>query len=49
MKPRLKPVKGWKYRIIICDQEGVVAFDDANAKPVLPVMVESMIKKWRDY
>lgn len=28
MEPRLKPKKIWKYRIIVCDQDGNYEFDD---------------------
>ena len=30
-KPDLKPNKGWKYRVIICDKDGVVDYDDLGS------------------
>ena len=30
MKPLLKPNKGWKYRVIVCDEEGNYEHDDVS-------------------
>lgn len=49
MDPRLRPVKGYKYRIIVCDQDGVVAFDDTNSKGTLPAVLRRVMDVWRDY
>ena len=27
-KPELRPRKGWRYRVIICDKDGVIGYDD---------------------
>lgn len=43
-KPQLKPLKGWKYRLILCDDEGNITFDDYNALPVVKVAIELLCK-----
>jgi len=30
MKPRLRPQKGWRFRVMLCDEKGRVVFDDVN-------------------
>lgn len=38
-RPRLRPPKGWNYRIIVCDKDGRVEFDDQKeVKHVVPTV-----------
>lgn len=30
MKPELKPYKGWQYRVIVCNENGIYVFDDVH-------------------
>ena len=46
--PKLKPQKGWRYRVILCDDQGNVVSDDFNqpehagvaAKKLVPALME---------
>jgi hypothetical protein len=40
MKPRVKPQKDWRFRLIFCDSEGRVVFDDFN----YPELAEGVLK-----
>lgn len=31
-RPRLRPRKGWRWRVIICNAEGEVFYDDVNSE-----------------
>ncbi|MBA7576836.1 hypothetical protein ES708_18678 [subsurface metagenome] len=44
MKPKLKPVKPYRYRIIICDDQGNQVNDDvARIDQIIP-LTESLVK-----
>lgn len=48
MKPRLKPQKGWKYRVIIANGEGKYEYDDVNAEAVVPAAAARLIETLYD-
>jgi len=38
MRPRLKPVKGWAFRLILCDSLGRYIYDDVcNPHAIIPL------------
>ena len=45
-KPDLKPVKGWRYRLILCDEQGNYVYDDYNS---LPMVEKGVIKLIDEY
>ncbi|MBA7525257.1 hypothetical protein ES705_17408 [subsurface metagenome] len=49
MKPKLKPVKPYRFRVIICDDEGNQVNDDvARIEQIVPItesLVEDLNKK----
>jgi len=49
MKPRLKPQKGWRYRIIVCDRWGNVVYDDFNmeaaCRDIAIMLMEEIVRK----
>jgi len=48
MKPRLKPWKGWRYRIIVCDCEGRYVLDDFDnpgmASELASVLMDKLLE-----
>jgi len=45
MKLRLIPVKGWKYRVIVCDEKGRYAVDDVAHKEMIPPLAERLVRE----
>lgn len=45
-KPELKPRKGWRFRLILSDDEGRVVYDDYNHEGVLRPGLDLLL---RDY
>jgi hypothetical protein len=35
MRPRLRPNKGWRYRLILCDSDGDYVVDDFNKEAII--------------
>jgi hypothetical protein len=48
MKPKLRPVKGWKFRVILCDCDGHIVFDDVAYIDLVLPMTESLIKDLKE-
>lgn len=44
MKLALKPDKGWKYRVIVCDAQGRYKYDDFIRPVEVSVLIERMVK-----
>ena len=44
MKPRVKPQKGWKWRVILVNDEGHYFYDDFNGL----WMADLIVKQWMD-
>ena len=48
LDPKLKPQKDWKFRVIICDDQGNAEWDDTNnpmalgecARKLIPALLE---------
>jgi len=45
MKPLLKPNKGWKYRVIICTEDGKVVHDDVMYPHMIPKCASHLATK----
>lgn len=43
-KPQLKALKGWKYRLILCDDEGDFTFDDYGYEATVKAGIELLFK-----
>jgi hypothetical protein len=43
MKPRVKPQKGWRFRLIFCDSEGRVVCDDFNYPDMARGVLERLL------
>ena len=42
-RPRLRPRKGWRWRVIICNVEGEVFYDDVNSEYQIPTCAYKLI------
>jgi len=45
MKPKLKPQKGWRIRVIVCDNEGNIEYDDINNPYAVPPLARDLMDK----
>ena len=43
-RPKLKPRKGWCWRVIICNDVGEVFYDDVNSEHQAPTCVHKLIR-----
>jgi len=48
MKPRLKPSKGYAFRIIIIDKLGRYLFDDINNPNALPHLTDRLVSEYKE-
>ena len=44
MKPKLKPRKDFRYRVIICDDEGRYEYDDMDDPRIVPYAALRLLK-----
>jgi len=44
MKPKLKPWKGWDFRIILCDSKGRYELNDFCDPMIAPHVAEKLMK-----
>jgi len=45
MKPKLRASKGWKYRVIVCDEKGRHATDDVAHGALVPILAARLVEK----
>ena len=48
MKPRFKPQKGWRFRIIVADENGKYVVDDYNIHQATGEIAHRMIQELLD-
>jgi len=47
MKLQHKPQKGWKYRVIIAEENGKYLYDDVTYEHMVPILAERMVRTLR--
>jgi hypothetical protein len=47
MRPRLRPNKGWRYRLILCDSDGDYVLDDFNVLDMVEGISILLLKDFR--
>lgn len=45
MKPKLRASKGWKYRVIVCDEKGRYALDDVAYGGYVPALAARLVEE----
>ena len=45
MKPRLKPKKGWTFRLILCDHNGIAIAKDFKHRNMAPATAEKLCEE----
>jgi len=44
-KPRLRPRKGWRFRIILCDKNGEYEYDDFDNPYIAPNVADRLMRE----
>lgn len=46
--PKLKPVQGWNFRLILCDKDFNVVFDDVAHIEMIPRLARCLVNDYKE-